>query len=299
MVSINKRWLLLAIVISISSIIMFVGGNQNINRATADSSPIIYFPVIMQPLACPSTSGNKYSGGTAFQFDRDDPVRPSHNHADKNLALRSYQPNPDSGLKRDLVDYGVNDPKPPPQLATIFSPSRVPEFGGLYQVNNWNWQPSPNPGTRGSPISGPPVTGLGMKTTPGEMIRVPTSGYDIGGGQEVIILFADQDTVALRYAREDSAGAAGYVVHIDNICTDPNLLSLYNGLDVPAGPRYVYVPPRDRPYAYQLPALSAGQMLGTARDTEIVIAVVDTGRFQDPRSCGDWWQVRPGYGPCH
>jgi hypothetical protein len=55
---------------------------------------------------------------------------------------------------------------------------------------------------------------------------------------EVIVLFADADTVALKYAREDSAGAQGYTLHIDRICTDPNLLALYNVLDNPSGPRW-------------------------------------------------------------
>jgi hypothetical protein len=137
-----------------------------------------------------------------------------------------------------------------------------------------------------------------LQTTPGEALRVPTSGYDIGGDMEVIVLYADEDTVALRYTREDSSGSAGYTVHVDNICTDPNLLALYSALDAPDGPRYVYKPPNQRPYAYNLPNLAAGQLIGTARDSEVVVAVVDTGGFQDPRSCNGWWQIRPGYGTC-
>jgi subtilisin family serine protease len=30
--------------------------------------------------------------------------------------------------------------------------------------------------------------------------------------------------------------------------------------------------------------------------TETVVAVVDTGAFQDPRSLNEWWRIRPGYG---
>jgi hypothetical protein len=113
-----------------------------------------------------------------------------------------------------------------------------------------------------------------------------------------LLIFADEDTVALRYTREDSSGAAGYTVHLDRICTDPNLLQLYAALDDPAGPRYVYKPPEQRPYSYDLPILAAGQPIGTARDTAIRVAIVDTGVFQDPRSCNEWWQIRPGYGLC-
>lgn len=265
---------------------------------SAELSPVSFFPLILKPKGCPADSSQQYSSGTAFQFDLDDPVRPASNHADKNLDLRSYQLNPDSSLSHDLVDYGVNDPTPPPQLATLFSPARVPGILNLYQVNEWQWSPSPAPGSRGTPISNPPVTAIGLSVAFGEDLHVPQSGYDIGGGQEVILLYADNNTVALRYAREDSAGAPGYVVHIENICTDVNLLALYSGLDNPTGPRYVYVPPHQRPYAYNLPNLSAGRIIGTARYSEVVVAVVDTGRFQDPRSCDDWWQIRPGYGPC-
>jgi hypothetical protein len=138
---------------------------------------------------------------------------------------------------------------------------------------------------------------MGLGTTPGETLHVPASGYSIGGGMEVLVIFADQDTVALRYTREDSSASAGYTVHIDNICTDPNLLALYRALDAPDGPRYDYVGRIQ--HSYDLPNLPAGHILGTARETEVVIAISDTGTFQDPRSCNEWWQIRPGYsGTC-
>jgi len=108
------------------------------------------------------------------------------------------------------------------------------------------------------------------------------------------VLFADADTVALRYTREDSSGSPGYTLHIDGICTDPALLALYNTLDAPDGPRYQYPNP-----SYDLPNLYAGQPFGTARQAEIVVAISDTGAFMDTRSCNEWWQIRPGYaGAC-
>jgi hypothetical protein len=79
------------------------------------------------------------------------------------------------------------------------------------------------------------------------------------------------------------------------LCTDPNLLALYTGLDAATGPRYVYRTPNQRPYGYPLPILPAGKPLGVARTSEIVVAVVDTGILLDPRSCNEWWQIRPGY----
>ena len=244
--------------------------------------------------ACPTTSSIPYAGGVALQFDKDNPVRPAYNHADKNIELRGYTLNTDPGLKRELVNYGSDDPNQPPQLATLFETYRVPTLINFYRVHHWLWANPPNPGTRGDVITAPPVTALGMETTPGESLHVPISDYDIGQGMEVLVLFADQDTVALRYTREDSSGSQGYTVHVDNICTDPSLLALYDQLDAPNGPRYIYPNP-----SYNLPNMPAGYPFGTARDTEIVVAISDTGAFQDPRSCNEWWQVRPGYtGSC-
>jgi hypothetical protein len=257
----------------------------------------VYLPLLLETgYSCPLTSTNSYGAGAAYQFDMDDPVRPAYDHADKNLALRSYDLNTDPSQKHELVDYGCDDPKAP-QFATLFDPYRVPELDHLYQVHHWSWLPSPDLGTRAGVITNPPVSGIGMRTTPGETLHVPESGYEIspGNAREVIVLYADEDSVTLRYAREDSAGSPGYTLHLDNICTNPNLLALYASLDDPAGPRYVYRPPEQRPYAYSLTELAAGQVLGTARDTEVVLVIVDTGSFMDARSCNDWWQVRPGY----
>lgn len=265
----------------------------------AAGNSFLYLPLAYAAPTCPTSSTQTYIQGPAFQFDLDNPVRPAWNHADKNLELRSYAPNTDPNLPRELIDYGSNDPTQPPQFATLFNPNKVPALIGFYRVHHWQWAASPNPGTRGGPITSPPVTAMGLATTPGETIRVPTSGYDIGAGMEVIVIFADEDSVTLRYAREDSAASGGYTVHIDNICTDTNLLATYNTLDAANGPRYVYVPPVNRPYAYDLPQLPAGKTVGTARGSQIVVAIVDSGAFMDPRSCNEWWQIRPGYpGSC-
>jgi hypothetical protein len=104
---------------------------------------------------------------------------------------------------------------------------------------------------------------------------------------EVIVLFADTDSVTFRYTREDSSGSLGYTLFVDNVCTDPNLLALYASLD--GGARYVF-----GGGSYNLPNLPAGQVFATARGSEIRVAVVDTGAFMDPRSCNEWWQIRPG-----
>jgi hypothetical protein len=263
----------------------------------------VFVPIVLSPpptptptatptSECPATSTNSYSTISAYKYDQDSPVRWAWNHADKNLALRSYALNT-GNLKRELVNYGSDDPKQPPQFATLFSPAKVPSFGGFYRVYNWTWADPPEPGTRGGLLTNYQATALGLVTTAGETLHVPVSDYDIGEGKEAMVLFADADSIALRYTREDSSGSPGYTVHLDKICTDPNLLALYNSTDNPAGPRYVPNP------SYPLPALAAGQIFGTARGSEVVVAIVDTGTFMDPRSCNEWWQVRPGYsGSC-
>lgn len=275
-------------------------GPQTLVAGETEPTPFSFLPLVakMPASACPTYSNRSYGPGPAFQYDLDNPVRPAEAHADKNIALRSYAPVTDPTLRRELINLGTDDPVRPPQLATLFAPDRVPPLSTLYQVHHWQWAPSPDPGSRAGLIGQPPVTAVGLQTNRGEILQVPDSGYDIGGGQEVILLFADPDTVTLRYAREDSAGSAGYTLHIDHICTDVNLLALYLSADAPGGPRYTYVPPAARPYAYPLPTLAAGQTFGTAAGTEIVVAVVDSGAFQDPRSCAEWWQIRPGYGSC-
>lgn len=257
-------------------------------------TPRAYLPLVAT-WGCPARSANEYTSGTARQVDDDDPVRPAEDHADKNIELRGYTLT--DPAVRGFVDYGCDDKTAqPPQFATLFNPARVPAMTAYYQVHNWEWAKSPEPGDRGDLITNPPVTALGLQTTPGEVISVPESGYSISEDpeMEVLIVFADQDTVALKYTREDGWGTPadpfrGYLLHVDNICTDPNLLALYNQLDDPDGPRYDYPNPD-----YPLPNLPAGDPIGVARGSRVVVAIVDTGAFQDPRSLEEWWQIRPG-----
>jgi hypothetical protein len=255
----------------------------------------VRLPLMLKPdwPACPTSSANSYAQGTAYQRDRDNPVRPAAEHADKNLELRGYEVNNDTSLKRELVDYGPNDPTRPPQFATLFAPYRVPPLASFYRVHDWEWAPSPDPGTRGGLMTTWRVTVLGLRVEPGETLHVPVSDYDLGLGFEVIVLHADERRLALHYGREDSA-AVGYTVHIEGLCTDPSLLALYNELNAADGPRYVY--PINQ---YPMPILPAGKPIGVAHGDALVVAIVDSGSFMDPRSCNEWWKIRPGYtGSC-
>jgi len=267
------------------------GSSEHTQMTSATPSPEKSFP-------CPETSANQYHSGLAYQFDQDDPVRSAAEHADKNLPLRSYALITDRLVDNNLVYYGRDDPTQPPQLATLFKPYRFPGFINYYRVHHWHWSDAPDSGYRADLNTVPPVTAVGLQTTLGEALHVPVSGYDIGGGMAALVIFADEDTVALRYTREDSSGSQGYTIHVDQICPDPNLLQLYRALDVVDGPRYQFMTAEQRPYQYNLPELAPGQPFGTARQNEMVVAVVDSGTFMDPRSCDEWWQIRPGIQAC-
>jgi hypothetical protein len=287
----------LAFLFLVAAIVLSAQGGAAVTPVSAGQIYRVRLPLVVKPTTqqtggCPTTSSRSYSSGIMYQFDNDNPVRPAWNHADKNIDLRGYNSHTASS---NFIDYGSGDPFQPPQFATLFSPHRVPNRSA-YRANSWNWANSPNPGSAGGPITDWAVTVLGLQTTAGEELHAPTHGRNIGqdfgmGGSMVI--YADADTITLKFTREDSAApGTGYTMHIDNICTDPNLLALYNSLDGTARNTHS----SNRPYGYQLPGLTVGKVFGTARGNQIRVAIVDSGAFMDPRSCNEWWQVRPGHG---
>jgi hypothetical protein len=194
--------------------------------------------------------------------------RPAGDHPDLNLALRGWEPVDSALTPMDI--WGPTDPLAP-QVSGFFSPRRFPAISGVYQVYNWDFQN----GSRTSLIVKPDVTLMGLATTPGETIRVPDAGYEIGEGYNVMVLYADANSIALKYTREDNV-ANGYTVHVDDFCVDPALLSLYQALNK-AG-------------RGQLPALHNGQAFGSASGKRILVGIQDAGAWMDPRSRKDWWR---------
>lgn len=260
--------------------------------ASANTQVVVHPP----PFSCPTSSVNSYLSHPIYQTETDNPPRPAYNHADKNLQdLRGYQAAPAGNAKSfNILSISTPDPQMPPQLGSLFNPARIPVFNQVYQINNWNWANSPEPGTRGDPVTDPPITALGLQTTQGETIYAPTHAREpstllgVGGS---LVLFADADSLTLHMEPKDSA-AEGYTVHIIGLCTDPNLLALYTSLDT--GNRYIqHNDPNN--FHYDLPGVKAGQPLGVARAGEVVVAIVDTGTSQDPRVCDtaqfDWWDT--------
>lgn len=178
-----------------------------------------------------------------------------------------------------LVDYnGATDPDAP-KLHGLFQPNRVPAFLRAYSRFDWMWNEGQGEpyGGRGGVNLDWPAAALEMATTPGETIYPPTRGPAVyGGGVIALVLFASERELTLSYSRHDDVGA-GYVVHLLNLCVDPNLVALYRAqLD---GGR--------RATGY-LPAVRNAQPVGTAAGT-LIVAVRDRGAFLDPRSRKDWW----------
>lgn len=120
----------------------------------------------------------------------------------------------------------------------------------------------------------------GFATVPGEVIQVPGAGYDIGQGNQVLVLYAESSRVTLKYTREDSV-VSGYTVHIEGLCVDPQLVDLYRKWNIQG--------------RGDLPALRARQAFARAIGQEIQVAIRDTGQFMDPRARKDWWQGAPAF----
>lgn len=216
---------------------------------------------------CQPLPGASYGALTVLPPPTD---RPAEQHADLNLALRGYTP---TGGILGLVDYGGAADPGAPQLAGLFADNRTGVFVRVQRVYDWNWACN----CRGGPLASPPVTLAELAVTPGEALRVPDSGYHIGSGYQVLVLYAAQDRITLKYTRNDNV-VHGYTLHLESLCVDPSLLSLYHSWNA-AG-------------RSQLPALQPGQAFGRAAGITVGVAIRDSGTFMDPRSRKDWWRGR-------
>lgn len=227
---------------------------------TAPYSPL---PTSSPSITCPQTSDNSYDSLDVINVGDN---RPAQDHPDKNIHIRGYKP---TGGNYNLIDLEGGVDTKGPRFSTLLNQSE-PKIISLYQVYDWDW----NSNSRGGLITKWPVTLIGLMANPGDSVSVPDSGYDVSNGNDVIVLFADDSTVTLKYTREDSV-AYGYTIHIDGICVDPNLLALYNQLNQSG--------------RGQLPTLKGRQPVGVAKNNEVKVAIRDTGEFLEPRSRKDWW----------
>lgn len=194
--------------------------------------------------------------------------RPAAAHGDINLQLRGFTPTEST---RGLIDMNGPTDDHAPQLTGIFADKRQAQVSNVYRSYDWDWGSN----ARGGPLPEYDVHVLGLHSQPGETVHVPSAGYDLGDGYQVLVLYASPERLTLKYTREDNV-INGYTVHVDNVHTEPSLLALYEQMNA-QGRR-------------ELPAVRAGQAIGRARGDEIQVAIRDTGRFMDPRVRKDWWR---------
>lgn len=193
--------------------------------------------------------------------------RPAAEHGDLNLELRRWERAPDAVTRGLVAIDGPTDGRAP-KLSSLLG--REGAVVDAYRVQGWDW--SRNAATE--PMSDPEVTLVGLRATEGEPVRAPRAGYDIGEGQQALVLYASPTTLTLKYTRDDDV-VRGYTVHLAAICTDAQLLADYRDADA-----------RGRG---ELPAVAPEQPVGRARRGEVLVAVRDTGAWMDPRSRKDWW----------
>lgn len=255
---------------------------EDINEEEPDENDDVTDPdkenVTEDPVGgCPTTSNAVYTSLPVVGLPAD---RPPPIHADLNLAVRSYVT---TTAPLTLVDINGPTDGDAPNLAGIVSSAGTPSFVQAYSVNTWDWtcqgdegMPWHGHGCRGAPITYPPVTLLALATEPSAPVRTPARNAEIhAGGYIALVLYAEEKRITLVYTREDTV-AHGYAVHLEDVCVDPALLSLYRQLDA-AGRSW-------------LPALHSLETLGTGSSLPVKVAIRDTGSFMDPRSRKDWWK---------
>jgi hypothetical protein len=219
--------------------------------------------------ACPQSSDRRYDTIPIASAPSD---HPDDQHGDLNLALRGWN-DVQAALEVTPID-GPADADPP-QFKTLFADGRLPPFVSAAQVFDWNWGCAEH-GCRGDLLTQREVLLLGLGIAPGEPLTIPDRDAQIyGGGFKAMVLYAEPTRITLGYTRDDSV-ANGYVVHLEDLCVDANLLATYRAGNA-AG-------------RGSLPALRSGEVFGVASGAPLRIAIRDRGDFLDPRSRKDWWR---------
>lgn len=200
---------------------------------------------------------------------------PAETAPDVNIKLYPWE------LKDDTLDLtnspnkgSLIDPKAP-KLCTMFAPDRVPAITANYIIKGADTTMRNNPD---SPAL------VGFQTTPSETIEMVATGildsgklenpYNVGDGYEAVVIYADENSVALHYENVDGT-IDGYAVHILGVAPDESLLTLYRQLNSEGRKR--------------MPALKVNDIIGTAIDNEIWVSIRDSGDFLDPRWKQEWW----------
>ena len=176
-----------------------------------------------------------------------------------------------------LVLYsGPPDLSHPLHLSSVAG-SDAGSFTSTYQVNDWDWEGCNCAVPR--PRLPYPVTMLGLATIPGQPLHIASRDLPIDPrGFVAMVVYADERQLALKYTSEDRVDT-GYLIHLSNLCSDPNLVALYEQLDS-AGRHW-------------LPGVYNDSVVAVALEGEVRVSLRDSGSFLDPRSWKDWWQDQP------
>lgn len=240
-------------------------------NATADDVPTyyVYLPLALnaypEPTACNPIPGQMYAAISVVPEGSQPPSPSAEEDPGFNVNLFEFRPVQES-KQLFVVD---EEAWTAPQLAYVYENPHIPTIKDVYHLYYWDGIKAPDQ---------PAVSALGIPTVSGQVIHVPQrfgAGTDIdNAGYKVLVLYASQESIALKYTREDGL-AGGYTVYIDGICVEPDLQTLYNETDE-AGRN-------------NLPALFGQQPLGRAWGDEIRLVVRDRGALMDPRWRDDWW----------
>ena len=243
------------------------------NSTVPPASATLYLPVVFgSPLpVCPPNSERAYE---LIPVDGPPADHPDALHGDLNLALRGHLP---VSATLGLLDINGPTDGDPPQLAGIFGDGRTPAFTAAHRVYGWDWGCGTD-GCASPDLTPQEVSLLGLAVNVTETLSFPSREAEIYGGEfKALVLYAAENRITLGYTRHDSV-APGYALHLESVCVDPNLLALYRQANADG--------------RGNLPALHNGDVLGTARAGEVLVAVRDRGEFMDPRSRKDWWRGR-------
>ncbi len=227
-------------------------------------------PVVTTAAPTPSPATTPVNVGETYGTLAVYPSPSDHSGAlvEVNLAARGFAPG--SGVL-GLVNIDGPTDAGAPQLSSLFGDARTPTFSRVFQIYGWDWSCD----CAAAPLAEPPVTLAGLTVAPGEILRVPRSSYYVGNDYQALVLYADSERIAFNYTRTGNP-VRGYTIYLEGIAVDSSLLALYQQMDA-AG-------------RAELPALQAGQGIGTAQTSELKIAIRDAGAFMDPRSRKDWWR---------
>ena len=115
-------------------------------RIQASASLTTYLPSVFGADLCAPIPNETYA---SISVSSDPTDRPADEHADLNLALRSYV---QTSAYLGLVDLPGATDSNAPQLPSLFGDNRTGVFQTVHQVHDWTWATN----SRGAPITDPP-----------------------------------------------------------------------------------------------------------------------------------------------